>query len=211
MRFNVGDTVRVKEDLHIGKYGSDYFLDEMLEYKGKCYTVKHITASYQYNLMGCDDWNFTDEMLEPAEFTQDDLQINDIVKWRRGIYFMVHEFQGKLILVSKYNHGSLENFNGLKSKYDDTCDIVEVRRPEETYQLKEKCWERAPIVYQEKEDFYKFDELVEVSDDGIYWNKRYYAGRIDNKHYCWRDGRTSETAEDEQGILAWNYIRKCEQ
>lgn len=66
MKYKVGDLVRVKGDLRIGKtYGSCNWVYSMEEYKNKIFHISQTCESY-YELKGCPDWRFSDEMLEPA-------------------------------------------------------------------------------------------------------------------------------------------------
>jgi hypothetical protein len=57
---------------------------------------------------------------------------------------------------------------------------------------------------------FKKDELVLVSNDGFYWTKRYFSKYIENKYYCFKQGRTSKTAIDSNDISAWIYCKKFE-
>ena len=47
------------------------------------------------------------------------------------------------------------------------------------------------------------DTLVEVSDDNVRWNRRYFAEYRDDKIYCYRYGCTSKTTRDTD---AWKYV-----
>lgn len=84
-RYKVGDKVKVKEDLVANKlYGKDTFAIQMVKYKGMITQIEKIFDDKEYWLRDCEDWWFTDEMLEPVfnntvldnsvkEFTIDDL------------------------------------------------------------------------------------------------------------------------------------------
>lgn len=69
MRYKVGDKVRVRKDLEVGKYyGSDLFAKEMKKYAGKTTTVNKITSNNKYRLEEDENkWCWTDEMLEDVE------------------------------------------------------------------------------------------------------------------------------------------------
>ena len=85
-RYKVGDKVKVKEDLVANKlYGKDTFAIQMVKYKGMITQIEKIFDDKEYWLRDCEDWWFTDEMLEPVfnnsvsdnlvkEFTIDDLE-----------------------------------------------------------------------------------------------------------------------------------------
>lgn len=65
MKYKVGDKVKIREDLIVGNdYGSDGFVEEMEQYKGKTATI---TGAFmgKYDIDIDDgDWSWTDEMLE---------------------------------------------------------------------------------------------------------------------------------------------------
>jgi len=65
MRFKVGDKVKVRKGLKVGKrYGTDIFNKQMRKYRGKIMTVKEINYENKtYNLRGDPIWNWTDKML----------------------------------------------------------------------------------------------------------------------------------------------------
>ena len=68
MKFQVGDKVRVREDLEIDKqYGEEVFVESMVKFKGKTVEIDDVWG-HGYNLKKDDEnWVFTDEMLEPIE------------------------------------------------------------------------------------------------------------------------------------------------
>lgn len=86
MKFKVGDRVRVREDLQDGEtYGTHYFVEEMEKYRGKCFEITFIHyACCCYELKGCEDYYFTDEMLEYADFGFNDLKAGDRLTFEDG-------------------------------------------------------------------------------------------------------------------------------
>lgn len=52
------------------------------------------------------------------------------------------------------------------------------------------------------------DTKVLVSDDGITWNIRYYAGTMDGIPYVWADGFTSWTSDNH--VEPWEYMKLYE-
>ena len=67
MKYKVGDKVRVRKDLEIGKYyGTDAFIPDMKKYAGKTMIVDAIISADRYSLKDAGHWNWTDEMLEDA-------------------------------------------------------------------------------------------------------------------------------------------------
>lgn len=70
MKYKVGDKVKVRKDLVVGKrYGEDRVLinANMEKYFGKIMTVDKITETGKYMLKDVSHWVWTDEMLEDVE------------------------------------------------------------------------------------------------------------------------------------------------
>ena len=71
MKYNVGDKVKIREDL---KYDTKYYMDdgthwntfvpEMKSFLGAVVTIKEISYGNSYRLEETDRWNWTDEMFE---------------------------------------------------------------------------------------------------------------------------------------------------
>lgn len=60
--YNVGDTVRVRKDLIVGKdYGTNNFVDKMKDLLGKKVKIRFVAMSGEYLLEG-NDFNWTNEM-----------------------------------------------------------------------------------------------------------------------------------------------------
>lgn len=69
MKYNVGDKVRIREDLITGEQYNDLtFVPDMVQYMGKVATITHIKFEdgYGIDLDGC-NWNWSDEMFEDIE------------------------------------------------------------------------------------------------------------------------------------------------
>ena len=68
MKYKVGDKVKVREDLKIGKsYNEKIFVDDMEKYKGQIVTMK-VVGDDNYRIEEDNqDWYWTDEMLEDIE------------------------------------------------------------------------------------------------------------------------------------------------
>lgn len=68
MKYKKGDRVRVRPDLVVGKtYGADSFVEMMERTRGRTFTVSATDdVQRKYYLNGGGYWYFTDEMLEPA-------------------------------------------------------------------------------------------------------------------------------------------------
>jgi hypothetical protein len=83
MKYKVGDKVKIREDLIVDNdYGSDGFVEEMAQYKGKTATI---TGAFmgKYDIDIDDgDWSWTDEMLEDykSKYIVGDMKIDTIIK-----------------------------------------------------------------------------------------------------------------------------------
>lgn len=81
--FKVGDLVRVKikEEVRDLKT-SPIFVSSMFDYCGKIYEVRSVNGGspYHYNLKGCSDWNFSENVLEPViiDGTWRSLKVGDV-------------------------------------------------------------------------------------------------------------------------------------
>ena len=75
MKFKVGDLVTVRSDLEVGvAYGWDTFVSGMTYFEGKQVTIKKVNNGKYLIEEDNDNWNWTDEMLEPvAEFNVGDV------------------------------------------------------------------------------------------------------------------------------------------
>lgn len=70
MRYKVGDKVKIREDLVVGKeYGADDFARGMKPYKGKIATITSVCGdTYRIDIDDNDyKWHWTDEMFEGAK------------------------------------------------------------------------------------------------------------------------------------------------
>lgn len=78
MKYNVGDKVRVREDLVVNlDYGNDTFTVDMKKYSGKTMIVDEITSKNKYKLKGdVGRYNWTDEMLEDVDMDKIEIIVN---------------------------------------------------------------------------------------------------------------------------------------
>lgn len=121
MKFKVGEKVRVREGLEVGKdYGGQRFVKDMDKYKGEIYTI-HSTHNGWYRLEEYKEgWFFTDEMLEPVEVKNCDMdkKIKDTIKtwddWKIDEYnnnFAISKYSEKLPYNSEKNCDTCKNYN----------------------------------------------------------------------------------------------------
>lgn len=59
---------------------------------------------------------------------------------------------------------------------------------------------------------WEIDDKIEVSSDGLAWNKRHFAGISEKgKPLAWVAGRTSWSSECDDDKAEWGYARKVEE
>lgn len=153
MRFKEGQKVRVRKDLVVGrKYGQHYFNGCMEPFKGRVLVVFAI-SDHSYRLRDASGLLFSDEMLEPADFTKSDLETGMVVEYREGSRRMV--FGDRLLGQSTYY--SLNDFEETlfeKSTRHD-MDIMKIYRPrvEQLYGIEEIFkFENLELLWERKEE-----------------------------------------------------------
>lgn len=132
MKFKVGQKVRVKEDLTIGKhYGGYSFSVGMEKYEGKTYMISDVNIDH-YWLDGCVinsfHYKFTDEMLEPAEFTKADLETGMVVEYRDGRRRVVFGDR----LLGGFSHDLLQYYDDIRlvrTRGNREIDIMKLYKP----------------------------------------------------------------------------------
>lgn len=68
MKYKAGDKVKVRENLEVNKrYGTEEFIEEMEEYKGKIVTIDTVNEDDYYIEEDKQSWSWTEEMLEDVE------------------------------------------------------------------------------------------------------------------------------------------------
>ena len=78
--FKVGDKVRIKTNLEVGKcYGEHMFVSSMKDFKGNITIVKTILLTGYY-LDDCNTWIFSDDMLELVEESSIKLKDSETLK-----------------------------------------------------------------------------------------------------------------------------------
>ena len=83
MKYKVGDKVKVREDLKIGKtYNGQTFVPQMKKYKGQIVTIKIVDNGGHYIEEDGQDWYWTDEMLEDVEeekYNTEEMTIGQVI------------------------------------------------------------------------------------------------------------------------------------
>lgn len=106
MKYKVGDKVRVREDLEVGKeYGNDIFIKDMSLLKGEIVTISDIKYDFYKLKEDSDKWNWTDEMFSrkiPKDFGSEESDSQSIVPEEESssnIIFTIKPIKTKLLLL----------------------------------------------------------------------------------------------------------------
>lgn len=124
MNFKVGDKVRLKKGLVIGRnYGGIYFMLPMKLFEGKILEIEFVDGNFYQLKEDKEKYSFSGEMLEPA-FTTQDLKVGDRITLRNGVSGI---WDGHMIGALTYDEINEDLTN---SGYLGSClDIVKVERP----------------------------------------------------------------------------------
>lgn len=150
MKFKIGDKVMVRKNLKEGRgYGSDVFMEEMKEFRGKIVTIDKVCKDGYYIKEDNNVWNYTDEMLEKVEYTYEDLKKSPI-----GTKIT---FENKEVLVKDeedyfenvFKVREIKNLHNLKDNYLDLGKIIKIEEPtyETVYESKTEILDEAEKRY----------------------------------------------------------------
>lgn len=130
MKFKVGDQVKIREDLSLGKYYSVHLSRSMLSNKGKEAKITYISPdgnACHLDING-DDWWWSEGMLEPytSKIAKKDLRDGDYCVFKNGDKAIkIGNYVGiynAVVPLREYN-------NKLEHNYDSNYDIVRINRP----------------------------------------------------------------------------------
>ena len=102
MKFKVGDKVRIREDLEVGKnYGHYNVVEDMKKSKGKEFIINEVSRSY-YRLKNENWYCWTDEMLEPIEREKNNMNIEELnLEYKNKIDKLIEKNKEKIKEVTK--------------------------------------------------------------------------------------------------------------
>ena len=159
MRFKVGDKVRVKKDLAVGKdYGGCTFTISMEEYKGDIHKIKHVYPRGTYDLGNYFNW--ADEMLE-------EVRENKMEKDFREVIADIKEGE-----VWESSSKYIELFNdGIKIRHKDDTRPTQMMLmfDDDKFKLKRKeyTFQEAFKAYEEGKEIEDFDGTKYKKIDGV--------------------------------------------
>ena len=144
-RFKVGDKVKVRRDLIIGKfYGNVRCNNSMERMVGKVFTIRNVDE--QYYKVTENEWNWSDGMLEPVEKTLDDLCAGDFVECGGIIVKRVLvAIDGCYLLSSAVNHDTAGYWYTAAELDELGCYPVELANPEPTVEINGKKYKKADV------------------------------------------------------------------
>lgn len=149
MKYKVGDRVKIKENLIVDKYyNGEAFIDDMKPYVGQLAIINQIVEDEKYKLdIDSEDWVWTEDMLEPKQFTKSDLKDGDIVTLRNNKRKRVIGQN----LISEEGSINLNYYiNKLINVVDNSFDIIKIERPtqyETVFEYKEEILDKAEKEY----------------------------------------------------------------
>lgn len=122
MKFKVGDKVRVREDLEVGKYYDNcLFTQSMWVNKGdifKIKTVNYVLKKYEYELE-CDSYIYSEKMLEPVEKKNPEQRKKEDENYCYGISGnLLNPGHGQSVSPGKR---AVKNIIGFEEKNCDNC------------------------------------------------------------------------------------------
>ena len=103
MKYKVGDKVRVRKDLEVGKnYGHYNVVEDMEKYKGKEFIINEVSRSY-YRLKNENWYCWTDEMLELIEEGEkDNMNIEQLnLEYKNKMDALMEEYKEKIKEATK--------------------------------------------------------------------------------------------------------------
>ena len=102
MKYKVGDKVRVKKDLEVGKnYGHYNVVEDMGKYKGKEFIINEVSRSY-YRFKNENWYCWTDEMLEPIEREKNNMNIEELnLEYKNKMDKLMEEYKEKIKEATK--------------------------------------------------------------------------------------------------------------
>ena len=127
MRFKVGDKVRLKKGLVIGRdYGGIYFMLPMKLFEGKILEIEFVDGKFYQLKEDKEKYSFSDEMLEPIKFTKSDLRYGDKLTLRNG---KVGIYTGDETYIDGLCNCHINNDLTNNGSCGSELDIVKVERP----------------------------------------------------------------------------------
>lgn len=143
MRYKIGDKVRVRGDLEIGKdYGCQIVLNSMAINRGKIVTIYDVRGGY-YSIVE-DNYNWTDEMFEPVE---EELTAEEAIK-----------IQGEMCRSIMCKDCAIDRL-----RYDSHCECAEYRskNPGKVLEII-KQWKKD---HEKKEVEVEFVDVIRIIED----------------------------------------------
>ena len=132
MKFEIGDKVKVKNNLITGKlYGTQSFVCNMEKYKSKIVTIRNVYAHFYEIEEDRGVWYWTDEMFEnEKQYTYEDLKKSPLgtkITFEKG-EVLVKDEENYFENVHKCRE--IANLYNLKDNYSDLGKIIKIEEPE---------------------------------------------------------------------------------
>lgn len=117
MKYKVGDKVKVRENLKIGKvYCGETFVVQMKQYEGQIVTIKVVDDDGYYVEEDNQNWYWTDEMLEDVE---EEMNLEDFLNalWKNP-EIIINKFSNMYEECKKVNEDLKTKLKNKQSEID---------------------------------------------------------------------------------------------
>lgn len=177
MRYKIGDKVKVREDLIVGRqYGGDCFVEGMKELLGKVVEISDVFREKEYTVRG-NLFGWTDEMIEgkvKSTMTKSDLKTGMIVTTESGQeYWVMKNNVSGIDAFVNIKTGGYNNFTSyteeLNSKSCLGGNIIKIEIPHAPNVTSRRTllWEREEVKkVTMKQIEEKFGCKVEIVNEG---------------------------------------------
>lgn len=144
VKFKVGDKVKVRKGLVADKfYGNVRCVSSMARMGGRVLTIDRIKSDFYRVEENTFSWS--DEMLEPAEKTLDDLCVGDFVRGGWGIRKVLAVLDGCYLLSTYGKHTYAGAWHTVDELKEGGCSFIGLDAPEPTVEIDGKKYKKADV------------------------------------------------------------------
>ena len=143
-KFKVGDKVKVRKGLVADEYYDDVRCDSsMAKMGGKVFTIRKVCRDYYKATEN--GWNWSDQMLESAKKTLDNLCAGDFVRGGYNIRKVLAAIDGCYLLSDFEDHNSTAAWYTVHDLKEFGYSVIESTAPEPTIEINNKKYNKADV------------------------------------------------------------------
>lgn len=143
-KFKVGDKVKVSKGLVADKYYDDVRCNSsMVRMGGEVFTIRDTHKDWYKATEN--EWNWSDQMLESAEKTLENLCAGDFVNSDIGIRKVLAKIDGCCLLSSVKNYNCANRWYTVNDLKEYGCSPIEPTTPEFTIKINGKKYKKADV------------------------------------------------------------------